>query len=387
MPESAVAEERAPSSEIEERNATLLAGQHVEGEVVPPTESTEAAVPTESAQPEQTQEQFDFLSAVRQAGFDGIETEADAQRRVLEAFGQTQEQLQRTRQESQQAIQQAQYVQQQWAQVQQDPAFQQFLQQRQNPPKQQTEKQPWWNPPEHDEEIAAAWRVRNPETGTVEWAPDTPAEIRLNAEKYDAYVQKWARKLTRDPMSALAPLFEEREAQHEQKFAKYIEKLFGVPADEIARKLDTTGVNRLANQYIDRNRDWFYEKNPISGQLDPERVSPLGQQLLSHLQEAKRLGIADPEQQLNHAHSQVELISLRNQLAQFQQTQTAAGSHQQHRQDLLARGRTNGAAAIPARGASVPAPNQTNPVAQNPNLSPGQQLVANLAQSGFGFGE
>ncbi len=72
-----------------------------------------------------------------------------------------------------------------------------------------TEDGPWWSPPKANMQLVNKYFVENPETKEKNWLPNTPAEVREQADAYTAYIENWQHNLLfGNPEEALAPLIE-----------------------------------------------------------------------------------------------------------------------------------------------------------------------------------
>ena len=318
--------------------------------------------------------EFNFLDSMREAGFQDIENETDAQQRMLQAYGELQQQFQ---QQQQQAAQMQPYA-QQFFQLQQDPAYQQFLAQQQGAaqPQQPPADAKWWDPPPLDQAFIDKYYVVDPTTGERGWKPDTPMEGRNQAEAHQSYLNNWQTELLTQPDKAFARL----QGAQQQAVRDTIAGIFGIPSDQLdnlKQRIDLDGSQNFARGIIEQNRELIYARDPVSNEIDYSRLTPEGEYIFAGVRHAAEIGIQDVREQWNHAISGYELAVLRNQVGNQTQQQQIQQTNAQKKQAVVDQNRN-----LPNRGGSLPRPEEPNPRPQNEHVSPGEQFADLLEQSG-----
>lgn len=138
------------------------------------------------------------------------------------------------------------------------PAFQEWLQQRQQPAPQPQEG-PWWNPPQFN----PAWNSwLDPETGRP--VENAPLEVQQAAQKWIDFHNEHERRLRLDFPGALKPALAEFEQQILGKIRSELE------GRESAVKIKTT-----ADSIRDRNAQWLYARDPQGRFLRDEIGKPI----------------------------------------------------------------------------------------------------------------
>lgn len=333
-----------------------------------------------------------YLQRVKELGFENVSSEEEAIDRLIDSYQRTQQHFQQVQQAYQQAQPYVQYG-QQYLQQLQNPAFQQFQNQSQQPAaEQQYDPREWWNPPQYDPMMVDKYReiVVDPATGarSLEWKSNTPAEVRASVEAHQAYREKWAEELVNNPQRALQPFKEEVLNDMRQE----LQYMFG--STEQQRE-----VNNFAQRIKEENADWMFEQDPRTGRvaLDPVSGQPIwsqqGQWAAHYIEEAESIGISDPYKQWNYAI--LNLQNLHAQQMQYAQPQAAPPAAtveqvaEQKKQELLTRGRSvPGTNSIPSRAGSVPPPDadMKRGRSQNKNSSAGQKILSDLKRAGVGVG-
>lgn len=349
----------------------------VEPEAPPETPEPEAEPEPETpADPESPS----FLSRLGELGFEGVETEQDAQERLIEAYRQQQEQIEAAQQERQQLEQLARYGNQYLAQLREQERSQtQGQAPSQQAPTQQTgERQeapdPWWRPPEYDARWVEKWREMDPQTGQPRWKADTPPEVISKTQAYTEYVDDWQYRLLTNPLEALRPAvfgaLQEDPAQTQQIFEPMFERYY-----QARRQQEDNQA--FWQQVRQENEDWMFERDPRTnkptGKLtrEAEEVVRLGDSLIQG-------GLTDPAMAWEAARAMYA-----NRLAASQPAESAAPAptpqetRQQKRRDFT---RAH-AGSVASRGGSTRRETQ-EPAVQNANLSPGRQVVQMMEDNG-----
>jgi hypothetical protein len=229
----------------------------------------------------------------------------------------------------------APYQQQIQQYVQHAPQFNQWLQQEQARQQQaQASKSPW-SPPGTAADIQrlmAAHYERDPQSGAVKPRADCPLDVRQKVEAYQQYIADWQFKLQHDPMAALQPMI----AQEAQKIAQ--------------QSLAQYGEQLAAQQMVQRNADWLYQRDGNNNQIyanGQPALSREGQIFAAYVREAETLGIHGVANQEKYAlkHVHADLLFERQAPTQQQQQQNQQFLNQNNR-----RAANTGAAVANANG-------------------------------------
>jgi hypothetical protein len=270
---------------------------------------------------------------LKEFGFEGVESDADAQERLIAAYKSVQ------------------------AKAEENERLVRALSQAHQPEVPQAPQKPagedhWWQPPQLDHQLVAAYQVKG-EDGKVTWREDAPSELRRQAEQAKAHYEKWARDLIERPHEVLPKII-----QHEAR------KLF---TQEMERAQATQQAESFRERAISENEAWLFEKDPITGKAGG-KLSPEGQQFQAWIDEAAEIGIS------SHQHQWAYAERLRKaELAVKGAQPKPADVNAQKKQELLARQTVD-------RSGAVPSP--TQPRTQNRNISAGEKLLANMRREG-----
>lgn len=155
----------------------------------------------------------------------------------------------------------------------------------------------WWSPPQ----VKDTWKnyiVRDPQTGKEVIDPNAPFEAQQALREYQAYTADFARKLVTDPETTLKPFVEQVAMQKAQELVQ----------QQLQQYQATNYVASLEQQ----NADWLYDQ---SGQISRE-----GQAIQGYIEQAKQIGIGDPQARWQYATGmlQRDLLNLRYQQMQGQ---------------------------------------------------------------------
>lgn len=319
-----MAEELVKQIEAHERE-NAQAGQTASTEIKPPETNTSS-----------------FVELVKGLGFENVADEKEAFTRLLEAYKQKDE---TTKALSQQVAQVFDEVRQ--------------LQNPQTAQTQQKSGDKWWSPPEIDTSLASKYR-----NADGSWRPETPSGVKQAVEQAEAYYDKWANDLVRQP-------------------DKVLPKIIRQEAEAIVRELmsQTSVAQReaQAQERVFEGNPWLFEKNPISGQVDRGRLSAEGQLLNQHFIVAQEKGLSF-EDAWDYAYSKHQLAKLMaGQKAD--EGQSVADVNARKKKELLERASN----ANPQRGGSLPAATAQNKT-QNKNLTFGERFRRQAQADGVKLG-
>ena len=146
---------------------------------------------------------------------------------------------------------------------------------------QQEEK--WWNPPQ----VRDAYKryLVKDENGREVIHPDTPLDARHSLTEFLQYKADFAQKFLTDPESALGPMVT-RMAQQQ--------------AEQIVRQqFETVEKQNYVSNLERENADWLFDK-------ETGNVSREGQIVQKYIEEAKSLGIANPQSRWQYALNNTE---------------------------------------------------------------------------------
>lgn len=288
-----------------------------------------------------------FLDQVKSLGFENIASDEDARARLLESYRQQQERLSGIETRIREIEPLAKYGAEYLETLRGAPPSHHQPQQPQAQPQAQ---RGWWNPPQVDQQIVQKYRRSAPDGG-VAWSPDTPAHVRVDAEKHQQYIEDWTNRLIYKPDEAL-------EAPVAAILERKLTELFGgIPLTELPDRLDVNGERKQFDAFVAEHQDRLFVKNPVTSRLDYNALTPFGETVNRRLEQLHALPVADR-------------LALAIELAEKDHPAvTLPAKRQEVRREVARRA---GAGAVPQAASGE---GRTRP---NPNLSPGQELVARL---------
>lgn len=339
-------------------------------EPAPVAETPEPAPVAETPAPEP--ERPSIISILQQRGFEGVDNEEAALERVGQFFDDQQRQ--------QQAYQQQQQEMQR--RLSEQMAMIELLREQRQQPAPPAQPQPgraeppkgWLNlPPAPSQALLNEYLVQTDEG--VDWKPNTPAALRMQAEERMVAARQFVAEFASDPQAALQP------------FADYMQQTIEHRVmEQVGQLLDQRQQHVSAESFQDRfereNGELLYRRDPRSGQLRPGDWSDSGAEIMDLAQAFHAEGMGQ-EAAWQRA---VEFYRLRNPAAQPQQQQqqpaavapTPAQAAEAAKASFLQR---NNGAALPDRGGTRPSPNNPQPAPpQDRAASPGQRVLERLQQ-------
>jgi hypothetical protein len=295
------------------------------------TETTEAKTETS------------YVDLIKGLGFENVADEKEAVSRLIEAYKQKDEATKALSQQVAQAIEEVRRV---------------GTPQTQEPQQTQGDER-WWSPPEIDTALASKYR-----NADGSWKAETPTSLKQMVEQAEAYYDKWANDLVRQP-------------------DKVLPKIIRQEAEKIVREVlsQTTMAQRQAQiqEQIFSDNPWLFEKDPITGHVNRGKLSAEGQLLNEHFIAAQEKGFSF-EDAWDWAYSKHQLAKLMA-LQKMPDGKEAEEANAKKKQELL--GRASGAT-LP-RGGSLPpatAPTRT----QNRNLTFGERFARQVKENGVSLG-
>jgi hypothetical protein len=308
----------------------------------------DAAAPPPAAAP------LTLSQRVAELGFQGVESEEDAQSRLIEAFQQRDFQAKQLEQRAQQLEELIRL---------REMAAQQGVQPPAVPPTPagQANGSKWWNPPQVNQDQVELY------TGPDgNWKPETPLEVKQQVERYNAYRKQWLNKLTNDPEQALQPMLED-----------YFERKW----QERQTALEAKTQEEAVVQKFLREADWMYQIDPVSKMPRQDGrggflISADGQRFGQYMEEASNLGIPTHAGQIQYAMKLRELEKLSTQVGQQTTTQQVQQTNEQKKRELLQRAMPG-----PSTGGTFPNPGEQQR-SQNPRLSLGEKVLAAMQRNG-----
>lgn len=367
--------ETPPKPTADERRNMLLEGQEEVQEPVAdapePEEQPEEQVEEPVAEPEaesqsepQAEEKTEpsFLDRVRELGYEG----EDPDEAAAALLGDYQRMTQEFR-----SVQQRMREQEELAQ-----AGQEYLRiQREQRAKEQQAQEPepagpdpWWNPPKFDTTWIEKWRdvtLDENNQPVVGWKQNTPREVREAAEQYQAYLENWATDLVQRPQEVLPKVIE-------QEFNRLFE-------ERINQREQSREFEELAEQIRTQNANWMYTQDTRGNPT----LTPEGQMMTEILAEIGDAGVTDPRMQWELAVARFDYINRQRAAQQEQAAAQPETTADQKRKQHLKRGAVS--SGLQNRRGTVAAPEEVSQRSQNPNLTPGQQLLQQLRQDGAEF--
>ncbi len=343
-------------AEAAEETHPILDGQEAQeaqegsaAEETPPEETPEPAA-EETPEPAAEPARPSFMEQLSGLGFENLESDADAQARVLEAYQQQQqsyEELQAQQDQLKQRISDAEYRASLSTVNQPEPA------------KEAGDKQ-FWDPPPYDPSCEE-YRQVDPATGKTTWKDGTPVSVREGAEKVEAFRTKWANTIINRPHEVFPEMI-----------AHYAKPLI---EQEVERRISEDRSQRSLEQ-IQRDNEWMFQVDPVTG-LHTKQFSNEGQKVIDIGNRIKGIDFNDDANVLKAAMDFYQ----DNKTQQSSQAETATEQARQTRQQKQ-RSHMRKAVGSPGRGGSIPNEDDQDPRPQNSNLSAGRQLLAAYEEAG-----
>lgn len=319
-------------SALSEGRAEDIKPQALETEkVVPPQEVAEQPVVSEK------------LKKVQELGFEDVEDEEEAFDRLVQAYRMQGEQQKLLGEQVQAALEELRRQPAQPAQ-----------------PSQPAAPDKWWNPPEVD--LTTVQNYRTPDGG---WKPETPIDVRQQAEAAQRYYDKWANDLVRRPNEVLTPIMR-------QEAKRVYEEMFG--------QVNSQQREQQAKERIFSENQWLFEKDPVTGKPNPARLSQEGELLNQHFIVAQEKGLSF-EDAWDYAHSKHQLAKLLAAQKPPETEKEVAQVNEEKKRELLSRA----GGATPNRTGSLPTVNSPTKT-QNRNLSFGERFRQQAQRDGVKLG-
>lgn len=342
-----VAEEELPATSAQDELSALETP-------VEETPVAEVAAPEVPAAPS-------FLDRVKELGFQDVADENAARDRLLADYQQRVSETERIKAELDQQKVYAKYGQE----------YLEGLRSNPQPSAQSTpssaERKDWWTPPKYDNAVAERYREAKAD-GAYGWKENTPAEIRVAAESYQAYIENWAHQLATNPKEALRGIKDEI---REEILSEFDTKYQGYRQQETIEEFQ----DRLRSE-----NEWLFEKDPRTNRVDYSRMSADGQRmdaLVTKFMSPKYNNLPLPEA-WELAKEIYDLQQVGTQTAAVVQQQTNQQVAATQKQKVLQRARGLG----PQRNGSATPANNPNGSVQNPMRTAGDYLREQMRADG-----
>lgn len=331
-----------------------------EAPTVSATEPEETAVePAAPAEPESPT----LSSTLSDLGFRDVESEEDAQARLLKAY--------------QEQINQAAALEQRVREAEIRAAVQNMPQPNYNQPEaeQKTDSpvEYWPQYPTIDPQMVSKYRETfvDPETSQVgvRWSADAPSELKSNYDRYTAEVEQWTNKLAYEPQQTLQPIIEDLA---ERKVRDILQSSFGFAPEEISSRLDLSGEQAKVNAFMQQYGDKLYEMDPVT-KSQTDRLTDFGRKVDDAMVEAYHLGLQSQSSQLHYAQR-----ALSGEFAALSGAASQATAQEVREERKLQKQQRGGNT---SRDLSGSLPKHDDEV-QNSNLTPGQALAAAMREAG-----
>ena len=302
----------------------------------------------------------EFMSSLRSLGWEG-EDEDEAKTALLDAYRRTTDEYRNLQQRATEQEELAEYGRQYLRQERERAEAEKSAQQAAS----EAAPEGWWNPPTFDFSTIEKYRDVNVVDGEpqIGWKKGTPREIIASAEAYQEYLDKWATDLVQRPQEVLPRIIE-------QEFDRLFE-------ERISMREEEERAQQFAAQIMETNGDWMYTVDNQGRQM----LTNEGKRMTELLNQVSRDGVNDPQRQWEMA---VALYDYQNRLAASQSDQRELDSKnkaEQRREEHKKKGLSSSG----NRNGTVAKPENTDPLEQNPHLSPGRRLVAQLRADGVEF--
>lgn len=211
----------------------------------------------------------------------------------------------------------------------------------------------------------------DPETNqlAVRWSADTPADLRASYDRYTTEVEQWTNKLAYEPQQTLQPIIEDLA---ERKVREIMQSSFGFAPEEISSRLDLSGEQAAVDNFMGEWGGKLYELDPVTRQ-PTQRLSDFGSKVDQAMIEAYDMGLTSKAQQIHYARKVLagEFATLNGAATQV----TAEEVREERKIQKQQRGGRK------TRDASGSLPREEGEV-QNQNLTPGQALAAAMREAG-----
>jgi hypothetical protein len=304
-----------------------------------------------------------LVQRISELGFADVESDDEALERLIEAYQLTSAERaqyeQQVRQLEPLANYGTQYI------VQQQQQIPRADQQPEGAPK---EPEKWWNPPHFDHLEAERYREFDPDTGGQRWKAETPAEVKISAQQYQAYLEKWSQDLVHRPAEVLPKIIE-------QEFDRLFEDRYG---SRMRQQTEESFYDTKERE----NAHWLYRIDPVTKRIQQDRegypvVTPAGELMLGQMERLRQKGLTDPEDVWEFALNSVRAHYAQNQQGRQQASASAQETARRKREEHARRG-----SALPDRSGSFNSPEVPGDVPQNRKLSIGDRLLQEAEASG-----
>lgn len=335
---------------------------------------TRAEQEPESTEPE-AETPASIAEAVRGLGFEGIEQDDQAIERLITGYRQMKSEYDTQREALAQLETMARvgqyYLSQQKQQEGKAAAHQ--------PEKDDASEQPayWWAPPQFDPTTVERFREFKPDGaggGEWTWKTETPAEVRLNAERYAQYIDDWGDALVRKPHEVLPPIIR-------QEVEGFIDEIFD---QRFGSRIREQQLAEFAREISSQNK-WLHERDARTNQplysADGRPVlSQEGKRVMQLLDHVESTGVSDPREQWRFA------LALYH-ASQAEQVQASNGHAEQARTTAAEKRRKHVRQGMQNRGGSITPSETPQDQPQNRHQSRGWQLVTQMRTDGALTGE
>ena len=343
----------------------------------PVLEGASAAAPAGSAPagsaPTGSEEPASFIQQLSEFGFSDVQSDQDAQSRVLDLLRQQKQEMERMQSERESLQQFANYGRQYVEELQQGGR----VVSGQQPTAAPQETKSWWTPPHVEMSWYDRYREIDPETQAVRWKRDTPASVVSAAQAFETHVQDWAAELATRPQEAFHKgtfgTLREHKDELKQLLQPLIEEIY---ASRRSVETEQDFLSRIEQE----NAEWLYQVDPRTNQPQYGKWSPDGAMIVQFMNAERDAGIASVQEQWNRARDRMELQLLRSSSQQDKTAVKAQQTAQEMRHEHVRRAAAS--KTISPRGGSVTRRETREPQPQNANLSMGQQLVQQMEEEG-----
>jgi len=311
-----------------------------------------------------------------------VKSEQEAQARMIETVRQYNADRDQLRQKLAEQEQQYQYAQYQ---------LQQFYQQQQNQqppattpstPTATPDVDPFWTVPSVNERELAEYRTVN-DDGEATWKPNTPAEVRAQAEQYERRVRDYQQEMLYNPESfrgRLEKLIESRAQEVTQKLLNQYQEEY---QQQTQQQTQQQREQEYYSEFLSKNNELF-KADPITREVVRDTdgypvFSDTGAAVLQIVNTLESNGLRDPQVLWDTAISVFRAANPAAPATPPEPTKSPQEIAREQRRLHLQRG----AGAIPDRSGTLERANGAPP--QNPNLSSRERFMDRLSQvSGLG---
>lgn len=214
------------------------------------------------------------------------------------------------------------------------------------------------------------YRTVDATTGKEGWKDNTPADVRVAVDSYEAATQKWADDLIHRPEEVFLPKLQ---AMAEQIAEKIVEQKLNQVSEQNAAQEFTRSLDAEA---------WLWQRDPVSGkpavQNGQKVLSADGLLMSQFCQEAAQLGITNYQAQWKYAQAMRKAAQVDAAASGTTAAEAAKKVNEAKKLEVLQRGVNT----LPSRAGSLSPKENPSPRSQNPTQTFKDKLRQELGREG-----